>query len=285
MHTIDVLFLLAPVAVVPLGLTILLRGESPVFRTESWRASWTIAAAAAAASFFLHQGVFSAIVAGGWFLFTAALLVASLGGLWPAVDLVSAVARFGALAYLSGGAVWLVMSRAGMTPLSFAEPIVLLTAVHFHFAGFAATVLAAAARDALAQRAGRAPLYVTVALVGALVAPAVTAAGFVFSRQLQLAGVALSAVSTALVSLAAWRAAPAIERRAARLLVRTSALSVPIAMALAVFYAVGELRGELWVSIPRMALWHGVLNAVGFSLCGTLGWTWQILAGAGEVQR
>ena len=44
-------------------------------------------------------------------------------------------------------------------------------------------------------------------------------------------------------------------------------------MWLAVLYTLGDLRGEVWVSIPQMARTHGILNAFGFSLCGLLGWT------------
>jgi hypothetical protein len=44
--------------------------------------------------------------------------------------------------YLPIGGAWLVASRLGIQPLGFGDTIVLLTAVHFHFAGFAAPVLA-----------------------------------------------------------------------------------------------------------------------------------------------
>ncbi len=36
---------------------------------------------------------------------------------------------------------WLVASRLGVEPLGFDEPIVLLAAVHFHFAGFVTAVM------------------------------------------------------------------------------------------------------------------------------------------------
>ncbi|HEY8077930.1 MAG TPA: YndJ family transporter, partial [Labilithrix sp.] len=39
------------------------------------------------------------------------------------------------------GAAWLFASRAAMKPLGFEEPIVLFTAAHFHYAGFAAPVV------------------------------------------------------------------------------------------------------------------------------------------------
>jgi hypothetical protein len=42
------------------------------------------------------------------------------------------------------GGAWLVASRLGMRPMGIQEPIGLLTAVHFHFAGFATAMIAAA---------------------------------------------------------------------------------------------------------------------------------------------
>jgi len=45
---------------------------------------------------------------------------------------------------LAVGGAWLVASRLGMRPMGIQEPIVLLTAVHFHYAGFATATIAAA---------------------------------------------------------------------------------------------------------------------------------------------
>jgi hypothetical protein len=150
---------------------------------------------------------------------------------------------------------------------------VLLTAVHFHFAGFAAPLLAFAVRDALKWRSGDAHGLATTALLGTVCAPAVIAAGFVFSRPVQFAGVLLSGASLILVSALAWQARHAVVERPARVLVMISACSAVPAMALAAFYAAGEVQGELYVSVPGMALWHGLLNGVGFVLCGLLGWS------------
>ena len=77
-----------------------------------------------------------------WLLVTA--LVALLGlqrilkrGLAPIEETAIDVG----LLYLPVGGGWLVLSSAGLTPMNFSAEIVLLTAVHFHFAGFSAAVL------------------------------------------------------------------------------------------------------------------------------------------------
>jgi len=41
-------------------------------------------------------------------------------------------------------------------------------------------------------------------------------------------------------------------------------------------YAVGRFTGHHWVLIPQMVKTHGVVNALGFVLCGLLAWNmWQ----------
>src|SRR5205823_4251728 len=45
------------------------------------------------------------------------------------------------LLLLPVGALWLLATRAAIAPLGFQEPIVMFTAAHFHFAGFAAPLI------------------------------------------------------------------------------------------------------------------------------------------------
>jgi hypothetical protein len=43
-------------------------------------------------------------------------------------------------------------------------------------------------------------------------------------------------------------------------------------MILAGIYEHGFYTGRTWIAIPTMAWSHGILNGVGFSLCGLLAW-------------
>ena len=81
------------------------------------------------------------------------------------------------LLYLSVGGIWLVLFRLGETPLALGEPIILLTAVHFHYAGFAASVLAGATGRALPSAGG---LFRIVAL-GVTGGTFLVAVGFLLS--------------------------------------------------------------------------------------------------------
>lgn len=287
MDAIEYLFLVAPVAIVPLGLRILCRRSSrPFHQQRIWLAGWMLAALAAVISFRMEPGTLSASVAALWLLFAAATLAAGFIGLRNTkLDWSFRIASLAALAYLAGGAVWLVMSRAGMTPLGFAEPIVLLTAVHFHFAGFAATVIALCARSAISQRLGYAPSFSTAVVFGVMAAPALIAAAIVYSKPIQFASVILSALTLFSLSLTALAGLPHVRSRLAQILLTISSLSVLAGMSFAVFYALGELRNDLFVSIPRMAVWHGLLNGVGFGLCGLLGWNCESLRALNQEVR
>jgi len=59
---------------------------------------------------------------------------------------------------------------------------------------------------------------------------------------------------------------------AAAVLLTIAACSVLVGMVLAVQWALGSTLGTPALSIPAMAATHGVLNGLGFALCGVLGW-------------
>jgi hypothetical protein len=52
-----------------------------------------------------------------------------------------------------------------------------------------------------------------------------------------------------------------------------SSASSSVAMVLACLYAYSIVAGRLILSIPQMAMFHGVTNALGFSLCGLIAWS------------
>ena len=51
-----------------------------------------------------------------------------------------------------------------------------------------------------------------------------------------------------------------------------SSVSLLAGMALAALYGVGNYLGASWIDIPTMIPTHGLLNSIGFSLCGLLAW-------------
>lgn len=278
MGLIEQLFLLAPLVIVPLALPLL---ESPDLPPSGRRLYWLIqlsqpfGALAAAISFLISPGLVAAGLAASWLLVTG--LIALFGlvrllGRGLNVDIAEISIDLGCL-YLPVGGGWLVWSRLGANPLGFGEVIVLLTAVHFHYAGFAAPLITGMAGRALRVAGpGQSALY-RAAAVGVSAGTPLVAAGVTLASWLELAGAIILATSLILLAyLTVFTILPAISHRPARFLLVVSAGSALVAMLFTYAFAIGQFSGIYLVTIPQMARFHGLANALGFALCGLLGW-------------
>jgi len=274
--TIELLFLLAPLVVVPLGLELSarLRHDDQNHVPASF-ARWHLPASLCVmASFWFPQGTGAAILALPWCSFGCFL------GIWGLVRFVrggfrslKSICEFMSFIYLPIGCAWLVASRYGLNPMGFQEPIVLLTAVHFHFAGFATPLLTAATAATIERRAVPTQQLFKVVGAGVLAGPGMLAAGFVIGPRLKLTAALLLVISE--IGLASFflLAVREIQPRLAQALVALSAASVLIAMVFAGVWAVGEFPLQPFVHLAEMARFHGTANALGFTTCGLLGWT------------
>lgn len=178
------------------------------------------------------------------------------------------------LAYATVGAVALVASHLGVT-FRFSPVVVLLTAVHFHYAGFVLPVV-----TGLVGRCGETSRYRALAGV-VLVGPAIVAVGISFSPAVELVGVAAFSVAVALLGgYVAARVAPG-RPRAQGVLLATSTLTLPASMLLALGFVVATVTGidPLGLGLSRMVLVHGSLNAYGFALLATVAWRLSIPRG------
>jgi hypothetical protein len=148
--------------------------------------------------------------------------------------------------------------------------IVQLTAVHFHFAGFALPIIIACSQARAQCRTGFSSVLGVIAGVPLLAVgisskvPAVeTATAF-----------ALAFVCVAVGALTLDWGLRGSGRASTRILYAVAGLCLMGGMALAGVYAYGNLTDAPWkLDIPTMATWHGTLNAFGFALCGLLAWT------------
>ena len=223
-----------------------------------------------AASLSLQDNGPSAAFTAPWVVVTV-LLAAMAGWHWVRHErTLEALVWPAALAYLSVGAVWLLLHALRIEPVGVRPPFVLLTAVHFHYAGFTATVLAALVRR---RTAARAPRLSAAMLVAVVVAPPIVALGFTFVGVLQVVGAAVLTGGLFVLSWLTLRVVvPDVTDRLAHWLLVVSALAVLVPMVLAVQWAIGWNFDTPALSIPMMARTHGVANALGFALCGVLGW-------------
>jgi hypothetical protein len=177
------------------------------------------------------------------------------------------------LGFLQVGGVGLLASRLGVPMAGFEEPIVLLTAVHFHYTGFAAPLLVAALAHFAGSARRRSRLLAAVAF-GVVASTPVIAIGFMFSPLLKLAGVVWLAASIFAFSLLTFSSLGEL-RGAGRPWLVVSSTAVWAGLALALVYAAGEYTGVSYIGLAEMARYHGAANGIGFTLCGLLGWILQ----------
>lgn len=271
---IELLFLLAPWIVVPLATSLIpsldssvsLAGQRPTLR-------WVIFAAAALAtvSFFLPTGILAASLAGAWFLVCSAFALRGLHRLWRSrahsfFQFCFAIGE----AYLLVGGTWLVASRLGLQPAGFQEPIVLLTAVHFHFAGFLSAVLAGLTHERLGETRWSKPLG--AALAGVVVGPGLLGLAFLVGPKVKLAAVMLIVVGQFGLAVGMVRVAIGAANPVGRAMLLLSSGCVVAGMVLVATWALGEYPLQPFVDLGRMERYHGALNAVGFGICGLIGW-------------
>jgi len=294
------LLLFSPLILVPLVVDLAeRRDDTSVMRRLLGLANWLQLPAAVAlvvAVEVLAQGsVAAAACTLPWLLVTGLLGLVGLlrawrrgGTPWPelAVD--------AGLIFLPIGGGWALLHVLGEQPLGFKPVIVLLTAIHFHYAGLVLPVITGLSGRRLPG--GFSSLVAAGVTIGVpLVAVGITST--------QLGG------PPAVETLSAWMTAAAAIGTSVLLLrlVRTggvplaskvlwtvSAVSLSGAMVLAALYGARawlDLLPESWQLLPVpledpsgktdnleviidwMRAWHGTANAIGFALCSCLAWT------------
>ena len=272
--TVERYFLFAPMVVVPLGFGLLSRWN---WDSEKWpafqRAAQFQAPAAflVIASFFQDANLWSALLTVPWL---AVGVLAAIHGVtyWCRRGMrFESLVVLSATTYLFIGACWLFASRVGMNPAGFQEPIVLLTAVHFHYSGFAAVLITGtlASRCAIDRRF---LLLSRLICAGTILSMPLISLGFVFYLPFKVISIfflALCLAGAALLTL--WLShEPSIH--SARVQLRVSSGAILAGMALAALYGAGEYTQSPVIDLHEMAIAHGTLNALGFSFCGLWGW-------------
>jgi YndJ-like protein len=157
---IELFLLFAPLVIVPLGLALGRKVSSvkPQYLEDSTRLLQPFAAGLAVISFWLAPGMLAGILVVPWLVLCGALglqgaLTLLLKKTQSLSQLAFSVGRIDLT--LAGG--WLLISRLGLHLPGIQEPILLLTAVHFHYTGFGTACLAGtlAAYVRQNERAGR----------------------------------------------------------------------------------------------------------------------------------
>ena len=273
---VDLLLLLAPVVIVPLGLRLVpLTGYRSRQVLALARVIQPAGAVTAIVAFLMSPGWTAGAIALGWLLVCG---IAALAGLLEVIESRSLrpahLVPAACVAYLAVGAGWMVVSRAGLRPLGFSRDIVELTGVHFHYAGFAATLMAALTIMVLRDRGRLARVSQGAGLLIVIGLP-ITATGIATGSGLAtvLGPVLLESGVLSIAGLTALAIAPRVESTLARGLLWLSAAGVVVPMLLGIDYAISRVFPIPALDLRAMALIHGDLNALAFSLAGLLGWT------------
>lgn len=231
------------------------------------------AGAALTAAFILPEGPIAALLVLPWLGVTAVFAWAGVSRLYQrGLKPSPALAVDAGQIYLLVGGVWALLARIGLRPLGFSDEIVMLTAVHFHYAGFALPVLCGLAA---AKRPG--PLAMA-AVLGVVVGVPLTAVGITLSQ---------IGLGTVVETMSAWMTAAAglltavlyvrlaldsRNRPPVRVLWGITAVALTLGMILAAAYGSRQIIQLEGLTIPWMRAVHGTANSIGFSLAGLLGW-------------
>jgi hypothetical protein len=282
------LLLLAVLVIVPLSLRLMLsqvtESTEPQQNEMVWAwwlqkaAVWQLPAAVALMlSFALPEGHFAGALTLPWLLMLALISVAGIKraqhSAWrdPAHLCIC-----GGMIYLSVGGIWAAFARAGMRPLGFDSAIVLLTAIHFHYAGFVLPLLTGMAAKIAAKITDRkiadsavwlvlsgvplTALGITITQVSATrfpetIAAVMTATGGMMTAILYLKLATLRGYATTV-----------------RMLWVVTGLALIFSMTLAMLYGLRAHLPIVWLDIPLMRALHGTANAAGFALSGIASW-------------
>jgi hypothetical protein len=293
------LLLVGPLMIVPLGL-------ASIQPSAAWKSLFGLAVLPALiiSSGSDDRRVAAVALAGAWLLATIAIALPPISS-WLAHPIGNRFALnnllpLAAVAELVVAASWLVAATMQIELLGFSRTIVLLTAVHFHMAGFGACTVAVirmhnAATDAERRWAGRGALLV-------LGASPVVAIGHLTAGALELMGGILLTAGVWIIAYLGWREskrsplsqsievaddrpfglaplatrsiepaddrpfglAPLATRSIVRVLLIIGASSPVVPMLFAIHYGITRISDLQQIRYSTIALIHGGLNAFGF---------------------
>jgi hypothetical protein len=258
---VNLLVAVGMLVVVPAGLR-LIRDPAVAFA----RRCWPFGAVAGAVSLWLPRGTVATSLATVYAVAAAVLCAYALSRpVRPRREWPTEAAVLTALISPAIAASALIAERAGYHLFGFELGILTLTVAHFHFAGFAAALIAGLQSRLTPGRAADA---------AALTVPAGTLLvllGYFTAEAVELAGALVLTAGMWTVGWLTWRYARTAPDRLTALLLGCSAVVLVASMALAVSWALGEATGLPHPSLAWMAATHGVANALGFAVCAMVG--------------
>ncbi|MBT2388495.1 YndJ family protein [Streptomyces sp. ISL-1] len=268
---VSLIVMLGMLVIVPAGLRLIdAAGLAAIRRT------WPLFAVPGAVALWLPRSATATGLAAVYALGTLVLAAQAPRRLARTRSLAPAeIAVLTALVTPSVAGVALVAERSGQELFGFSLPILALTVPHFHFAGFAAALVAGLVCRTSAGPTGRfAALSVPLGTLLVL-------AGYFLDDWAELLGALVLTAGMWAVALLTWRDIRTGDRggftrdplprdRFTRGLLAVSAAVLVVTMLLALSWALGEATGLPHPTLTWMAATHGLGNALGFALCSVL---------------
>ncbi len=223
------------------------------------------------AAMFLPQGNLAGGLAIGWLLVCAWVFKNGIDYLLSEKRAAGRWAIGSAQIFLLVGGLWAVADRFGLRPVGFDTVIVLLTAVHFHYAGLVFPLITGWLFRQYPTRTNGLAAHL------AIIAVPLTAAGITIA---QVTGNYIpEAFAAAAVAVSGWLCGWGYLRQVnqnsvpvtGRVFWAITGLSLFFSMTLALGYAIRPFYAIDWLQIPNMRAWHGTVNALGVAGCGLIG--------------
>lgn len=241
-------------------------------RSLRWEAWYLLAATAFGIAYWLPQGWLAAIWLTPWLLF-AILENARVWQAHPRPFQALKLLQKSAYLFWLVGIAWAFADRLGWRPLDFSPTIVLLTAVHFHYAGLLLPLIAS---WAVAQQPDSRNNLISFALMLGipLVALGITATRLGLPTWLETFAATWMGGTGLIVALIHLPLALSQKPLWIKLLLYSGVLCLSIAMLLAIAYGWNSILGWHWLTIPWMYAVHGSLNAFGVGIALLGAWFW-----------
>lgn len=252
-----VLLLAAPLWLIPLYLKVI---AAPNL-LQVWAVPLALPLAVA---YFLEASTLAGILTLPWLLFC--VLASKIG-----FHTVAHHCSKAAFLYLPIGAAWMTADRLAWQVMGFDATIVLLTAAHFHYAGFILPMLTAQLQRFYKNK-WTSLITWGVVLGIPLVAIGITTSQFDLPPPIEVLAVTVMATSGFFVGLGYLLLGIKHRRKGFGLLWILCGLALMVGMTLAFLYGWRYYFPISFLSIPWMYAVHGTLNAVGFAIPGVLAW-------------
>lgn len=262
LNWVKIILVLAPTLLIPIWLS----SQFAIRKLTISISAWFLGLA-----FLLAQGWVAGILAAPWLLTTLWLAYTCILNKHQLSKAPSSWSGQAAFLFLPVGAAWAMADRLGWQPLGFQAAIVLLTAVHFHYAGF--LLLSIADRLMLTfERRKHKGLDILLVVGVPLVAVGITLTDQDGPLWIETFAATAMALGGIWVALAHFSLAFQHTDKLARFSWLLGGLCLLAGMILAIAYGWRTYYPLEFLNIPWMYAVHGTLNFLGVGIFLLLGW-------------